>query len=659
MSLRFCWILMVSAMAAWAQAPTAEIIGTVTDATGAVIAGAKVTLTNPATNTQRVVTSNEAGLYNLPALPPGVYNLRVETQGFQAQVRNGVELQIGQVARLDFSLSVGNVSEVIEVLGGAPVLQSETAELGTVIENKRILELPLNGRNYLQLASLIPGATTNGPASSQGQQRMGGSRNTFSLNVSGQRVHFNHFTLDGLENTDPNFNTYLFLPSLDALQEFKVESGLFQAEYGRAIAQVNVTTKSGTNELHGSVFEFLRNAELDAKNYFDRGSDPIPPFKRNQYGLTVGGPVVLPKLVHGKDRLFFLFDWEGLRERKALTRTGLLPIAVERAGNFSASSRTIYDPLTRVFDAAGNVVSAQPFPNNTIPSQRIHPTSARVLNEFYPPPNTQGTGINFLSNEGRRADSDQQTGRVDWVQSANSNWFFRYSHANELSYIPNFTTIPPGQGNNVDVKVHQGILSNTRVFSPSKVNEIKAGVSRLEAANIQGNAFRRNVVAELNIPDVSRDFPLYYGIPFFQISGFSSSGECNDCPFVNWDTVIQGRDDFSWTKGRHSMKMGIEGRRVRFNQIGAIVPRGRFTWSGQFTQNPTLPNFAANTGNAVADMLLGLMSNSEGQVGAPIANFRTHYLALYFQDTWKVSPKLTLNCAGRTSRPTTTSTTPS
>jgi len=636
-------LAMFLAVATQAQGPTGEIGGLVTDSTGAVVAGAKITLVHPATNTQRIVTSNNAGLYNLPALPPGSYNLKLEMQGFKTEVRNDIELQVAQNARLDFALQVGNVTEVVEVTGGAPVLETETTSIGAVIEHKRILELPLNGRNYLQLAALIPGSTTNGPASSQGQQRMGGARNSFSLNVAGQRIHFNHYTLDGLENTDPNFNSYLFLPSLDALQEFKVEAGLFQAEYGRAISQINVTTRSGTNDLHGSLFEFLRNAKLDAKNYFDRPGDPIPPFKRNQYGVTVGGPVVIPRLLNGKDRLFFFFDWEGLRERKALTRTGFLPLGVERGGNFAGFSRVVYDPNTRVFNAAGGVTATEAFPNNVIPASRIHRNSAKVLTDFYPLPNTPSTSANFVSNEGRSSDSDQYTYKVDWSENANSRWFFRFSHANELAYIPNFTTIPPGQGNNVDVKVRQGIMNNTRIFSANKVNEAKFGVSRLEAGNVQTNAFGRNVVAELNIPDVSRDFPLYNGVPFFQISGFASSGDCNDCPFVNWDTTIQFKDDFSWTHGRHSFKIGTDIRRVRFNQIGAVVPRGRFTWDGRYTQNPTVANAAATTGYSLADMLLGHMSNTEGQVGAPIANFRTHYLAFYLQDTWKITPKLTLN----------------
>src|SRR5882724_676451 len=266
----------------WAQGPSGEITGAVTDPTGAVVAGATIAVTNPATNTQRVVKTNSDGIYDLPALPPGNYSLKVEMQGFGSQLRNDIELQVAQVARIDIALKVGNVSEVVEVTGGAPVLETDSTSVGTVIENKRILELPLNGRNYLQLAGLTPGVTTNSAASAVGTSRQGGTRAATTVSVGGQRIFFNHYTLDGIENTDPSFNSYLFLPSLDALQEFKVESGTFTAEYGHNMSQINVTTKSGTNQIHGSAFEFLRNSALDAKNFFDSGSKPIPPFKRNQ-----------------------------------------------------------------------------------------------------------------------------------------------------------------------------------------------------------------------------------------------------------------------------------------------------------------------------------------------------------------------------------------
>ena len=620
-SLRTVWLLAVLAGMAclvFAQAPTGQVSGSVTDPSGAVIAGAEVAALNQATNVRRTTTTNEDGIFNLPALPPGIYTLQIDAKGFPRQVRSGLELQVGQVATVNISMQIGNVAETIQVSAQAPMLQSETTELGTVIENKRIVDLPLNGRNYLQLASLAPGATTNGPASSQGQQRMGGSRNQFALNVAGQRVHYNHYTLDGVENTDPNFNTYLLLPSIDALQEFKVESGLFQAEYGRGIAQVNVSTRSGTNQIRGALFHFLRNSALDAKNYFDRGDQPIPPFKRNQFGATASGPLV-------RDRLFWMFSYEGLRERKALTSVGLVPNASQRAGDFSNLSTPVIDPLTRVVENGVLVNPGTPFPGNRIPANRISPVSARVL-QLFPQPNLAGPN-NFINNEGRRSDSNQYHGRIDFNESASSNWFFRYSQADDPQYLPSFA---PMTGNNVNIEAKQWVLSNTRVFGATKVNEVRFAVNRFISQNIQTRASTNNVVQELGIP-IDTGIPLFWGIPVFQISGLSNVGDCNDCPFVNWNTTFQLRDDFSWTLGKHQVKLGGELRRLRYNQIGAVVPRGRFSFNGQYSGSP------------MADFLLGLMSNAEGQVGAPIANFRSNYYAIYLQDAWKVTPKLTVN----------------
>lgn len=611
-------IIITTALAAFGQAGNAEINGTVTDSSAAVVAGATVTISNPATGFSRALKTNDQGIYSAPALQPGVYSIKVEMQGFQAQSRGNIELQVGQAANIDFALSVGNVSEVVEVTGGAPVLETESTSVGTVIENKRIVELPLNGRNYLQLASLIPGATTNGPASSQGQQRMGGARNQFALNVAGQRVHFNHYSLDGMENTDPNFNTYLFLPSIDALQEFKVESGLFSAEYGRGIAQVNVSTKGGTNQFHGVAFEFVRNSQFDARNFFARVN---PPFKRNQFGGTFSGPVMLPKF-DGRNKLFFMFNYEGLRERRSLTQTGTLPDARYRSGNFGFLNRAIRDPQN----------PGQVFPNATIPDSRIHPLSRRTLNEFYPLPNQPGTGAlgianNYLNDEGRRTDGDQFSVRGDLTAIQNQTFFFRFSQTQEPQYIPFGIR---DQGNVVGILGQQGVLGHTQVIGANKVNEFRFGMNYFNSRNIQQRAFQRNVVGEYGLRGISQD-PLFWGIPVFQISGFANVGECNDCPFVNWNTTFQFSDNFSWTLGKHSLKIGGEYRRLRYNQIGAVVPRGRFSWNGQYTGEP------------MADMLLGVMSGTEGQVGAPIANFRQNYMALYLQDTWKVTPKLTVN----------------
>ena len=612
-------VLMTTSL--FAQAGTGEINGSVTDPSGAVVGEALVTLTNPSTGFRRTLRTNTNGFYSAPALIPGIYSVKVELTGFASQQRSSIELQTGQAVKVDFVLQVGNVAEIVEVTGGAPVLETEQTSVGAVIENKRIVELPLNGRNYLQLASLIPGATTNGPASSQGQQRMGGARNQFALNVAGQRVHYNHYSLDGMENTDPNFNTYLFLPSIDALQEFKIESGLFSAEYGRAIAQVNVSTKSGTNEFHGVAFEFVRNSYFDAKNFFANPNADNPPFKRNQFGGTFSGPVWIPKVYDGRNKLFFMFNYEGLRERKALTNQGTLPPADFRSGNLSRISARLIDPL-----------NGQPFANNQIPSTRIHPTSKTVLERFYPLPNQQGTGSlglgnNYLNDEGRRSDGNQFTIRTDLTAIRNQTFFFRFSQTKEPQYIPSQIR---NTGNNVDILGQQGVIGHTSVIGATKVNEFKFGINYFKSANIQQRAFTENVVGELGITGVSQD-PLYWGIPVFQISNYSNVGECNDCPFVNWNTTFQLTDNFSWIAGKHTFKFGGEFRRLRYNQIGAVVPRGRFSWNGQYSGDP------------MADFLLGHFSNTEGQVGAPIANFRNNYMALYIQDTWKVTPKLTLN----------------
>lgn len=620
----------------FAQTPTGDISGVVSDAAGSVVPAVKVTLTNPATNAVREVQTNDSGLYAFPALQPGIYTLKAEKQGFRAIERKNIEVLVGSANRIDVSLEVGELTNVVEVAGGAPILQSENASIGTVIENRAIVELPLNGRNYLQLTSLIPGATTNGPSSSQGKQRMGGQRNSFALNVAGQRIHYNHYSLDGIENTDLNFNSYMLLPSIDALREFKVESGLFDAEYGRAIAQINVSTKSGTNQFHGTLFEFLRNSALDAKNYFDRATDPIPPFKRNQYGATVGGPVLLPKF-SGRDRLFFLFNWEGLRERKALTGTPSLPLTAWRTGDFSGLA-TIYDPATRVFDAAGNVTQAPtPFLNNRIPTNRINPVSQKLL-AFFPLPQAERTGANYVNNEARRIDADQYTYRVDFTESSNSSWFFRHSISHELGYDP-FAI--PNMGINTDTDVQQGVLANTRTIGGNKVNDVRFGLSRLVNSHISPRANTVNVVKELGI-NIPSDNPLYWGVPNIGITGLSGLGEESDAPFINYDTTIQLIDNFSWTFGTHSARFGGEVRRVRYNQIGGVVTRGRFNFDGRYTQQPLLPA-AQRGGHAFADFLLGHFNNAEGQIGAPVANFRSNYFALYAQDNWKVTPKLTVN----------------
>jgi hypothetical protein len=628
---------------AHAQTPSGEISGTVLDSSGLPVPGVTITLTNQATNVVRVVQTNEVGLYVISAIPPGTYDLKAELTGFRTVERKGLVVQVGSANRLAFTMDVGNLSETLEVVAHSPLIQTENAAISTVIENRAIVELPLNGRNYLQLASLIPGATTNGPSSSQGKQRMGGQRNSFALNVAGQRVHFNHYSLDGVENTDLNFNSYMLLPSVDALEEFNVVSGLFDAEYGRAIAQVNVSTKSGSNRVRGTAFEFLRNSRLDAKNYFDKATDPIPPFKRNQYGFTFSGPVVLPKVVDGRNKLFFMANFEGLRENKSLTSTPSLPLTAWRTGDFSnlrdASGALIpiYDPATRVFDAAGNVLQAPTaFPGNIIPANRIHPVSQKLL-PYFPLATQQVIGPNFVNNEARQANADQFTYRLDFSQGK-STWTFRHSISSEHGYDP-FAI--PNMGINTDTDVHQLVFSNTRTLSSNKLNDARVGFGYLKNGHISPRANNENVVKALGI-NVPSDNPLYWGVPNINITGLSGLGEESDAPFINNDKTIQFVDNFTWTVSKHSFKLGGEIRHVIYDQIGGVVTRGRFAFDGRYTQNPLAPA-TSRGGAAFADFLLGDFNRSEAQVGAPIANFRSNYFALYAQDSWRVGPNVTMN----------------
>ncbi len=345
-----------------------DITGEVSAVSGALIPGATVIATNQGTNASRQVMTNGAGVYSFPSLLPGMYRVRVEKVGFQSIVRSGIELQVQAVARIDFRMDVGQVSETVNTSDQdqAP-LATENATTGTVIENRRIEDLPLNGRNFLQLVALAPNVSYGFGSAGQQVSIQGGQRSTQNISIAGQRSEFNHFTLDGVENTDDNFNSYLFLPSIDFLQEFKVQTGVYPAEFGRATSQVNVSTKSGTNAYHGTLFEFFRNSKLDALDYsFTTAPVLKNPFVRNQYGFVLGGPVRIPKLFNGKNRLFFAANYEVLRDRKGLRQIGDVPSAAMRGGNFSQIAPVLYDPSTRT--RSENAVVATPFPGNIIPT---------------------------------------------------------------------------------------------------------------------------------------------------------------------------------------------------------------------------------------------------------------------------------------------------
>src|SRR5580704_13282454 len=312
-----------------------EISGTVVDPSGAGVPNSVVTLTNTATNAVRTTNSNEQGLYTFTSVPPGTYTVKVEHPGFKTTTSN-VEVQVQQSVRLDLTLQVGQVSELIEVSATAALLQSENATVGSVVETKSIVELPLNGREYLNLVTLAPNVSNLAPPSGQAQSREGGDRSNQSISAGGNRIVYDYFTLDGVVNTDPNFNTYVVLPSIDALQEFKVQTGVYPAEFGHEATQINVLTKSGGNAYHGSLFEFVRNNDFDAPPYQFTDQRPgVSPFKWNDYGFEIDGPVVIPKLFNGRNKLFFMANDEWLVQRQSQQSTYSVPTAAMFQGIFT------------------------------------------------------------------------------------------------------------------------------------------------------------------------------------------------------------------------------------------------------------------------------------------------------------------------------------
>jgi len=621
---------MVLALSLQAQT-TGDITGTVTDPSGGVISGAVVKVVNVATNQIREVATNQVGVYTVPFLVPAVYDIQVSVHGFREAVRRGVTLQVGALARIDFRMEVGAVSEVVEVAGAAPLLSSESVAVGTVIENRRIVELPLNGRNYLQLVSLSPNVVNEGGGGGAGMQ--GGERARQSISVAGQRLEFNRYTLDGVENTDGNFNTYMIRPSIEALQEFNVQTGIYSAEFGRATSQINVTTKPGSNEFHGSVFEFLRNSALDAKEWNIAGNKN--PFRRNQFGFTLGGRLI-------RDKLFFLSNFEALRDRKAFQFKVNVATDKMRAGDFSGISQAIYDPLTRVFvpDAQGNpkAVSATQFPGNKIPASQLHPISKQLL-EFYPAATVPGDSIlsNYQRNSSRPIDSEQFTQRIDFAESSSSSWFGRLSWGDE--YEGDASAFESSEGR-VQTRTWQTVLSNTRTFGTSVVNEFRFGYNQFQNDRVGHYAYIRNVQGELPIKGLPPAGPDSWGAPSISFGSSGLSGRSESDPHITRNHTFQWLDTVSIVRGKHSMKLGGEFRRDRINEFGNLKSAGELQFHEQATFDPANRQ---KTGYGFASFMLGWTSESAFVYAAANSMFRGSAGALFFQDDWKITPKLTMN----------------
>jgi hypothetical protein len=626
-----------------AQTTEGAIVGTVTDPSGATIAGAVVTVTNMDTGISVRATSDATGNYVITPLHIGRYSVAVEASGFKKSVRSDITVNVQDRVRVDASLEVGAVTDTVEVAAAAPLLETDTSYLGEVVESQRIVDLPLNGRFFTRLAVLTAG-TAPTPAGARDE-------NTGGFSANGVRPYQNNFLLDGVDNNSLSEDlvsqqSFVIGPAPDAIAEFKVQTNSMSAEFGRSGGAVlNVTIKSGTNDLHGTVYEFLRNSDLDAKNYFDSPTSPIPPFKMNQFGFSVGGPVWVPKVYNGKNRTFFFFDYEGTRIRTGQTFLASVPPDAWRTGDFSGYNQ-IFDPNTTVTNPDGTA-TRQPFPNNQIPQSRWNPIAAKLLSMF-PEPNVPGSvssfGVsnNYLSNPVEPNDTNQFDVRIDHKISDSDSIFGRFSFSNNTDNPPG--PIPPpldaasfSSGNFIN-QPRNVVISETHIFTPRTVNELRLGYSRNRSERLQFNA-NLNLSQQLGIPGIPFSTN-NGGLPQFGVTGLNSFGSSEYQPTVETQEVYQIVDSLTLIRGRHTMKIGAELKpRVNFSILQPPVPRGAFSFTGQFTADP---NNVSNTGLGTSDFLLGIVQSA--QLSSFINDeFQQPGMFYYFQDDFKVSHKLTLN----------------
>jgi len=638
------------------------ISGHVADMTGAVIPGAVVTLTNVGTDTSRSTVTTGAGDYTFPDVPPAIYKVQVTHAGFKTATSESLQLLVQQALRQDFTMSVGSVTATVTVEATGALLQVENASLGTVIENKAVNELPLNGRNYLSLVALSSNANTLSPFAGQAGSRLGGDRGSQSISVGGQRIMWDYYTLDGVINTDPDFVTYVGLPSLDGIQEFKVQTGVYPAEFGHEATQVNVVSKSGTNAYHGSMYDFIRNNTADAypTYYWPYNTQPrakLNPYKWNDYGFELDGAIRIPKIYDGRNKFFFMVDDEWRKIRTIGQGFATVPSPAIAGGDFggfttaAGAAVTIYDPATG--DANG--LGKTPFPNNKIPPGRIASQSTALLK--YLGTSTQpfysGGKVTTNYTYATKAPQNRQglTVRGDYIQSQKSQYAFRYSSGNEDITSTGLL----GAGSKIITNYYQYMGSNTWTFTPTIVNEARFGYSHFFNSLGLLSAYTNDVVDAVGIPNLKGGAPSTWGIPDLSFSSgptgttpaiWQEIGDIGgDGPYVVTDPTWQIVDNVSWVKGKHSFRFGFEYSRQTFNQLGNQFSRGQF-----FTK-PLATAFSNGTslsgGDAMADFLLGDLYQSVVAVAVANANYVRNVQAYYADDTYKLRPNLTISAGLR------------
>jgi Carboxypeptidase regulatory-like domain/TonB-dependent Receptor Plug Domain len=606
-----------AASPALAQVDTGSILGTVRDKTGALVPGATVTVHEATTNATMSLVADAVGNYVATPLRIGTYSVTAELAGFRKETREGVVLRVQDRLRIDFVLEPGQVSESVVVNGEAPLVQSETSSLGEVVDARQIENLPLNGRNFIDLATLTTGVIRTAEGSN------GNVNATFVVN--GTRGGQNNYLLDGIDNNSNDGGEAALYTNVDALEEFKVQTSTYSAEFGRSGgAVINASIKSGANTVNGSAFYFLRDDSLDARGYFEDPDSQKAPFHLQQFGGTLGGPIQ-------KDKTFFFVDYQATRRHSNDTEIFSVPTAAQRHGDFSGpGNNVIYDPLT-----------GQPFPGNVIPANRFDPLAANFVN-LYPDPNQDGLKNNYLVNPLSTNTVNQGDVRLDHQFSTNDRAFLRVSLTKAHTFVE-----PPlpglanggdyGAGNN-DSTTWGAALGLTHIFSNNTINELRVGFNHVKGADGTTVGGQQAPPPELTVPGVEND-PAVAGITVFSPAGYSHVGDPEFIPTYTLTQELQISDTLSLVRGRHSMKTGFQLRKSYFDLFQIPDPRGKFSFDGEFTQDP---DHNDGTGDALADALLGYSSQIDISNITQTHN-RTPVLGTFFQDDFKVKSSLTLN----------------
>jgi hypothetical protein len=614
-----------------AQSSDAVLVGIVVDSSGSVLPGSTVAATNTATGVSREVVSNETGAYQIGPLTPGTYEVRSSRTGFKTKIQTNVILQTGATLKVDFSLDVGDIAERVEVTAAAPMLQTQETSVGGVITTSQLERIPVNGRNYTRLLVLMPG--TSDVRRSQGRGDLSGAQ---MVSVNGQRTQDNNYSLDGVDNNMMFMNSPGGSPPMDSIQEFRVATGN-SAEFGRSAgASVNVAIKSGSRDLHGSLYEYLRNDKLDANEFFaNRQGRGKVPFRQNQYGVSIGGPVVIPKLYSGRDKTFWFASWEGFRRRRGQTAQNAVPTDAMRTGDFSGLAQRIYDPLTGTPNAQGQIIR-QPFPGNVIPQNRINPGMKAVVDSLMPRANRPGLTNNFLQTEGVSNDRDMFVARVDHSFGQNDVIWGRMLRQKVGELTPGGSGLYVSE-NRYDVQNYGAGWNH--IFGPSTVLEARYGFNNPDNPGcpvFRNGLTRAGVLSAANVT-LYDTAALCDTQVNFSAQGYLTAGGGGGETIQDRDHQFTGKLSHVW--GRHSLKMGAGYTWRTMDAQYSNPTNGDATFWTALTASDNDPG----SGNSFATMLLGYPSYIRRGFTIPALFAQQPYYEAYIQDDWRATDKLTIN----------------